>query len=337
MRLVSLGESPLLMPSTHKRSQYQFIDQFYYYAVQLFIRLSFLVFFHRTLYTPRLSTSIRIVALVVLLQTIGTWIFYALQCRPLSAFFHPHGNPNAACISSRITYTAPNAVNAAINLLIYILPIPTLVGKAPQEIIRTTAASPQPPRPSSNAVSSPEPPKSPEPETLSSRSTAATIALFTMGGLGVTASFLRIAVLHHWSTAASTDYPYALALVAIVTTVELCLYITCSNLPSLRRSSATSTDGGGNERHELRSRRRRRRNRRGGGGGGHESEDELWGVSEGKGITITSRVSISITEALRGAQGAQRDGVPYYPKKYFKFARPGTRSPTPNLLKELEG
>lgn len=110
MRLVSLGESPLLMPSTHKRSQYQFIDQFYYYAVQLFIRLSFLVFFHRTLYTPRLSTSIRIVALVVLLQTIGTWIFYALQCRPLSAFFHPHGNPNAACISSRITYTAPNAV-----------------------------------------------------------------------------------------------------------------------------------------------------------------------------------------------------------------------------------
>lgn len=79
----------------------------------------------------------------------------------------------------------------------------------------------------------------------------------------------------------------------------------------------------------------RRRRRRGVSGGGDESEDELWGVGKGGEITITSRVSISITEALRGAQGVQRDGVPNYPKKYFRFARPGARSPTPNFLKEM--
>lgn len=79
----------------------------------------------------------------------------------------------------------------------------------------------------------------------------------------------------------------------------------------------------------------RRRRRRGVSGGGDESEDELWGVGKGGEITITSRVSISITEALRGVQGVQRDGAPNYPKKYFRFARPGARSPTPNFLKEM--
>lgn len=304
---------------------YQFIEQFYYYAVQLFIKLSFLVYFHRALYTPRLSTAIRIVALVVLLQTIATWIFYGLQCRPLAGFFHPDGYPNAACISSRITYSVPTAINAAVNLLIYVLPIPTLARQAQNQGTTTPATTTSPTPQNTSPSPSPERPSTP------TRSTPATIALFTISGAGVIVSFLRIAVLYHWSTTASTDYPYTLGVVAIVTTIELTVYVFAGNLPALRALRQPPLPG--TERHEMRSTRRRRR--RGVSGGGDESEDELWGVGKGGEITITSRVSISITEALRGAQGVQRDGAPNYPKKYFRFARPGARSPTPNFLKEM--
>ncbi|GME31964.1 l-fucose permease [Neofusicoccum parvum] len=300
---------------------YQLIEEFYYFLVQLFLKLSFLLFFYRTLPTPRFRTAIRITIALVFIQTIATWIFSALQCRPLAAYFNPDDYPDAVCYPYGISYYAPSAVNVVINVLIYLLPLPTIT-----HLSQTQAqpARPETPDPSTRSIP------------LPSRPTLA--APFLLGGLSLLVSGLRVVILYQLSTtttAASTataatttttasltptaDYPYTLGLAALATTAELALAATTANLPAARTL----------HRHLRATSFHRRRD------GGYDSDMELVEGGDGRGkITITSRVSISITEALRGGAGSRNgggDGPPGYPRKYFRFARPGAQILGPNM------
>ncbi|KAL0258981.1 hypothetical protein SLS55_006486 [Diplodia seriata] len=286
---------------------YELIEQFCYLFVHLFLKLSFLLYFYRTLYTPRLSTAIRITAAIVVVQTVASWIFYALQCRPLGAYVDPEDYPDATCYPDGVAYYAPVAVPQ-------------------QEESQPPSSSPR------------------------SSSCCSTLALFLLAGGGVVVSGLRVVVQYQqavttssasYSRPSSNDRTYNLALLAMATAVEFCVYAVVANdVPgSVRallcfprgRSGRSSAAGSAHELHDRRGGRRRWGRRRRYGGGAETDEDELWGEGEEGGkITITSRVSISITEALR-----VKDGPAHYPKKYFKFARPGAQSPTPNFLKDV--
>ncbi|KAB2576607.1 hypothetical protein DBV05_g4689 [Lasiodiplodia theobromae] len=331
------------------QAQYELIEQFYYLFVHVFLKLSFLLYFYRTLYSPRFSTAIRITSAVVIVQTIASWVFYALQCRPLGAFINPDDYPDATCYPYGIAYYAPAAVNVAIIVLVYVLPIPTLTQRPLPQRQAITTPPPQSSTPTPDDASDPERTSQQEQKPTSSRGRGGIIALFILVGAGIIVSGLRVVVLYQQSTTdtttttttttnsssylASTDRTYNLGLLAIATTVEFSIYVFAGNLPAIRallrrvheRSPSPSLSS-----HEMHDRRRTRRRR--GDRGAETDEDELWGVGEGgEGkITITSRVSISITEALRG-----KDGPAGYPKKYFKFSRPGAQSPTPNFLKDV--
>jgi hypothetical protein len=90
-------------------TQYLFAEEFYYLLLQLFIKMSFLFFYRRTLeVTPGFRLAVIITMVFVCLQTGGTWIFYALQCIPVQAYFTPELYPNAKCISSGLSYYVPS-------------------------------------------------------------------------------------------------------------------------------------------------------------------------------------------------------------------------------------
>ncbi|KAL1644487.1 hypothetical protein SLS58_004401 [Diplodia intermedia] len=343
---------------------YELIEQFCYLFVHLFLKLSFLLYFYRTLYTPRLSTAIRITAAIVVVQTVASWIFYALQCRPLGAYVDPEDYPDATCYPDGVAYYAPVAVNVATIILVYILPIPTLIQRSPPPRQPTTTppppSTPSTPTPNDDDPERPSPPQpqqegsqppSSPPRSSSSRST---LAAFLLAGGGVVVSGLRVVAQYQqavatssasYSRPASNDRTYNLAPLAMATAVELGVYAVVANdVPgSVRallfpRAGRSSSAAAGSVAHELHDRRGGRRTWRWGrrrrrDGGAETDEDELWGEGgeeAGGKITITSRVSISITEALR-----VKDGPAHYPKKYFKFARPGAQSPTPNFLKDV--
>lgn len=237
--------------------------------------------------------------------------------------------------------------NVAIIVLVYVLPIPTLTQRPLPQRQAITTPPPQSSTPTPGDASDPEQASQQEQKPASSRGGGSIVALFILVGAGIIVSGLRVVVLYQQSTTdttttttttsssylASIDRTYNLGLLTIATSVEFSIYVFAGNLPAIRallrrvheRSPSPSLSS-----HEMHDRRRTRRRR--GDRGAETDEDELWGVGEdGEGkITITSRVSISITEALRG-----KDGPAGYPKKYFKFSRPGAQSPTPNFLKDV--
>ncbi|KAI7505053.1 hypothetical protein KC367_g836 [Hortaea werneckii] len=103
---------------------YVFAEEFYYLFLELLIKMSFLFFYLRTIgVSDNVRRAIYLVMGLACCQVAGTWIFYGFQCIPIGAYFHPEKYPNAQCVSANITYYVPTAVNVAVNLLVYLLPI----------------------------------------------------------------------------------------------------------------------------------------------------------------------------------------------------------------------
>lgn len=71
--------------------------------------MSFLCFYLRALTTTiRFQRAVYAVMSLVCCQTVGTWIFYGLQCIPIDAYFHPELYPNRRCIASSLSYYLPS-------------------------------------------------------------------------------------------------------------------------------------------------------------------------------------------------------------------------------------
>jgi hypothetical protein len=71
--------------------------------------MSFLCFYLRALTTTiRFQRAVYVVMCLVCCQTVGTWIFYGLQCIPIDAYFHPELYPNRRCIASSLSYYLPS-------------------------------------------------------------------------------------------------------------------------------------------------------------------------------------------------------------------------------------
>ncbi|KAB2100644.1 hypothetical protein AG0111_0g10740 [Alternaria gaisen] len=75
-----------------KISVYLFAEEFYYLLLQFFIKMSFLFFYCRTL---EVDPGFKLAVIITM-----ALVFYALQCIPIQAYFHPELYPNAKCIFS---------------------------------------------------------------------------------------------------------------------------------------------------------------------------------------------------------------------------------------------
>ncbi|KAK8038616.1 hypothetical protein PG993_007027 [Apiospora rasikravindrae] len=203
---------------------YLFAEEFYYLFLQFLIKMSFLFFYLRTLTTTtQFQHAVYIVMGLVCFQTVGTWIFYGLQCIPIDAYFHPELYPDRSCIDSSLSYYLPSVANVSMDLVIYTLPIVPLWSLQ-----------------------------------LSLKRRLGLIAIFTMGGGAITVSLLRFIVLWQLSNTPD-DATYVFGSVTIVTSVEFAAAVITANMPGTAaffkhrraRRERSGVHGGGEGAHEL--------------------------------------------------------------------------------------
>ncbi|KAL1311860.1 hypothetical protein AAFC00_001933 [Neodothiora populina] len=176
---------------------YLFAEEFYYLWVQLLIKFSFLLFYLRFLGMTTFRYAIFTVMGLVVVQVVGTWIFYGLQCRPIGAYLHPERYPGAKCLTTGISYYAPTAANVIVDIIIYALPV------YPLWHLQATR-----------------------------RKRLELITVMTLGGCTILVSGLRMIVLYDLAT--KPDFTYIFGRVVIVTTIEFVTAIVTANMPAIK-------------------------------------------------------------------------------------------------------
>ncbi|KAI7240653.1 hypothetical protein KC330_g1092 [Hortaea werneckii] len=198
---------------------YLFAEEFYYLFLELLIKMSFLFFYLRTIgVSDGVRRAIYVVMGLACCQVAGTWIFYGFQCIPIGAYFHPENYPNAKCVSAAITYYVPTAVNVAVNLVVYILPIYPVWG------LQTSI-----------------------------KRRIKLISMFTLGFAAITVSLCRFVML--WQLSNTKDTSYIFGSVTLVTSIEFDVAIVTANAPGIamfwksivrrRPLGTTNISGGG--------------------------------------------------------------------------------------------
>ncbi|KAI7281537.1 hypothetical protein KC345_g4088 [Hortaea werneckii] len=183
--------------SLYQIQVYLFAEEYYYLFLELLIKMSFLFFSLRTIgVSDNVRRAIDVVMGLACCQVAGTWIFYGSQCIPIGAYFHPENYPNAKCVSANITYYVPTAVNVAVNLLIYLLPI------QPVWALQTS---------------------------LTRR--LKLISMFTLGFAAITVSLCRFVML--WQLSNTQDTSYIFGSVTLVTSIEFDVAIVTANAPGI--------------------------------------------------------------------------------------------------------
>ncbi|KAI7568153.1 hypothetical protein KC343_g3933, partial [Hortaea werneckii] len=174
---------------------YLFAEEFYYLFLELLIKMSFLFFYLRTIgVSDNVRRAIYVVMILACCQVAGTWIFYGFQCIPIGAYFHPENYPNAKCVSANITYYVPTAVNVAVNLLVYLLPIYPVWGLQTSLTRRLKL-----------------------------------ISMFTLGFAAITVSLCRFVML--WQLSNTQDTSYIFGSVTLVTSIEFDVALVTANAP----------------------------------------------------------------------------------------------------------
>ncbi|KAL1961623.1 hypothetical protein VTN77DRAFT_1373 [Rasamsonia byssochlamydoides] len=264
-----------------------FIIEFVYILCQWLIKMSFLTFYLRVLSSSNLYRKLVFAVMAfTTCQTISVWLFYALQCIPLGAFFNPAAYPDAKCIPTPITLYIPASLNVITDLLIYILPI------YPLWVLQMTL-----------------------------KRRIGLILCFTVGGSTILVSLLRFIVLVQLGSGSRTTYVYGS--VDIVTTIELCTAIITANMPSLRSVWKKHVSGtleesseGKPSRYELGTVSQARTGRKPGKGsvvlgsqaGDGGSEEELFKNGD---IMVSTQFNVTSTETR---------ATDPMPRSYYKFS-----------------
>ncbi|KAK8094945.1 hypothetical protein PG997_001630 [Apiospora hydei] len=187
---------------------YLFAEEFYYLFLQFLIKMSFLCFYLRTLTTTnRFQHAVYVVMGLVCFQTVGTWIFYGLQCIPIDAYFHPELYPNRRCIDSSLSYYLPSVA-------------------LPDADITCDTRPPERHHGPHNLHPAHRPLWHLQ---VSLKRRLGLIAIFTMGGGAITVSLLRFIVL--WQLSNTADTTYVFGSVTIVTSVEFAAAVITANMP----------------------------------------------------------------------------------------------------------
>src|SRR5690606_29844229 len=96
----------------------------------MFVKLSILVFLGRIMTTFKTKWAVRSLFALSLVTGIVSAFLFALQCWPVSAFWHTSGGLNARgarCIPKLPLHLSLNVINAVIDGLILLIPIPSIL------------------------------------------------------------------------------------------------------------------------------------------------------------------------------------------------------------------
>ncbi|KAI5843173.1 hypothetical protein BZA05DRAFT_187187 [Tricharina praecox] len=170
-------------------------EQFYYAFMQFIIKMCILAFYLRL--SP-LQTFRRAVYGTMALNTVCTvviWLVYCLQCIPLKGFWAP--TVKAKCLPPLFLNFFPASLNIATDVVIFILPLPTLFK------LQTSL-----------------------------RRRVAVMSIMSVGGISLIVSCLRLIVLHQF--AADLDFAYLLGKMVIMSAAELETMIVAANIPSYK-------------------------------------------------------------------------------------------------------
>ncbi|KAL3584537.1 hypothetical protein FPOAC2_13999 [Fusarium poae] len=173
------------------------VEEFYYVWMQFGVKLCFLLSFFRIFGKVTLRIPLLFVTAFHVGSTIAIWLLYALQCRPLKAFYHPELYPNVKCISNNIAYFIPYSLNLFVDLCIFLLPLSTIFSLK-----------------------------------MSTKRKLAASAVITAGGSAVLCGALRAIVLLEF--AKSTDFTWALGKMVIISAIEIDMGIIAANMPAVK-------------------------------------------------------------------------------------------------------
>ncbi|TFB01316.1 hypothetical protein CCMA1212_007083 [Trichoderma ghanense] len=173
------------------------LEEFWYVFMQFAVKMCFLLFFFRLSSTPLFLQLLWAIVGFHVASTLAIWLLYALQCRPLKAFYAPELYPDAQCLSTNITYFVPYSLNLFVDVCILALPLPTIWALQ-----------------------------------MPFKRRMAVLVVLTTGGSAVLISGLRAIILIEFSR--SPDFTYSLGKMIIISSAEMSIGIIAANMPALK-------------------------------------------------------------------------------------------------------
>ncbi|KAJ5365703.1 hypothetical protein N7517_008589 [Penicillium concentricum] len=178
-------------------TQWLFIEEVFYMFVHFTLKQAFLMFYLRL--SPKRSFQLAVYGTMVMctLFLVVEWLLAFLQARPLTAMFHPEAYPNAKYLSQYVVQMVPTALNAISDIIILILPIPTVLNLQ-----------------------------------MSTRRKVAVLGIICFGLLSVVTALCRFVVQKQLIT--DPDTSYVMGRMVIVAGIEIQIAVIAVNLPALR-------------------------------------------------------------------------------------------------------
>ncbi|KAJ5519802.1 hypothetical protein N7463_000255 [Penicillium fimorum] len=177
-------------------TQWLFIEEVFYMFVHFTLKQAFLVFYLRL--SPKRSFQLAVYGTMVMctLFLVVEWLLAFLQAQPLAAMFHPEAYPNAKHLSQYVVQMIPTALNAFSDIIILILPIPTVLSLQ-----------------------------------MSTRRKVAVLGIICFGFLSVVTALCRFVVQKQLIT--DPDTSYIMGRMIIVAAIEIQIAVIAVNLPAL--------------------------------------------------------------------------------------------------------
>ncbi|KAL3480980.1 hypothetical protein BJX99DRAFT_194707 [Aspergillus californicus] len=205
-------------------NKFLFVEEVFYMFVHFTLKLTFLLFYLRL--SPRRTfiwTVYGTMAMCVVCLAIE-WLLAFLQARPLDAYFHPEKYPNAERLSDYVVQMVPTALNAFLDIVILILPVPTVLHLQ-----------------------------------MSTRRKIAVLGIICFGSLSVVTALCRFIVQDQLIS--QPDTSYIMGRMVIVAGIEIQIAVVAVNLPAMRSLFSTlvgdSRDASGYQQYQDRGRAHR--------------------------------------------------------------------------------
>ncbi|EYE98765.1 uncharacterized protein EURHEDRAFT_373853 [Aspergillus ruber CBS 135680] len=180
-----------------KVTKWLFIEEIYWMFLHWVIKQAFLLFYLRLSPQRGFQIAVYITMGINTSFTIINCMLGFMQCRPMDAMIHPELYPNAQCLSQYVVMMVPTALNAFSDIIILVLPIPTVLKLR-----------------------------------MSSRRKLAVLGVIGFGSLSVITAMCRFAL--QVQMVENPDTTYVLGRMLIAASIEIEVAVIAVNLPALK-------------------------------------------------------------------------------------------------------
>ncbi|RDW90561.1 uncharacterized protein DSM5745_02336 [Aspergillus mulundensis] len=177
--------------------KFLFVEEVFYMFVHFVLKQTFLLFYLRLSPSRRFQCAVYTTMAICVIFLTAEWLLAFLQARPLAAYFHPENYPNAKRLSEYVVQMVPTALNAFSDVIILILPVPTVLNLQ-----------------------------------MSPRRKIAVLGIICFGSLSVVTALCRFVV--QKQLISEPDTSYIMGRMVIVAGIEIQIAVVAVNLPALR-------------------------------------------------------------------------------------------------------